>query len=73
MKTIAGYAITEELYQGRNSLVYRGYRKTDRQPVILKLLNLTQPTPEQIARFMVEYETIRRLNMARVRGRLRQA
>jgi serine/threonine protein kinase len=38
MMIIAGYQITTQLYQGSNSLVYRGYREQDNKPVIIKII-----------------------------------
>ncbi len=66
MTTLSDYKITEELYRGSNSLVYRAYRETDKQPVILKMLSSAYPSPEKVARFNLEYEIIRNLNLASV-------
>lgn len=56
MHALSGYHITEQLYQSSRSFVYRGQRQLDNQPVILKFLADTHPTPEKIARFRREYE-----------------
>ncbi|MEH1779740.1 MAG: hypothetical protein V7L26_11605 [Nostoc sp.] len=32
---IPGYSISEELYNGSRTLVYRGYRETDSLPVVI--------------------------------------
>jgi predicted ATPase/class 3 adenylate cyclase/tRNA A-37 threonylcarbamoyl transferase component Bud32 len=66
MSTISEYEITEELYESSNSLVFRGHREADNQPVILKMLRQTYPLPEKIAWFKREYEITRNLDLAGV-------
>lgn len=61
MMAFAGYQLTEKLYEGSGSRVYRGYRDSDRQPVILKILKQDYPTPDAIARFQLEYQITRTL------------
>lgn len=73
MSTILGCEITAELYKGVNSLIYRGIRQTDQQPVILKLLNQAYPSPEKIARFKLEYEITQILNSAMLPAQAGQA
>lgn len=63
MITIPGYEIVTQIYESNNSLVYRGYREHDRQPVILKLLKHEYPTPEQLTRYKQEYEITRSLDL----------
>ncbi len=63
MIKISGYKILEEIYESDRSLVYRGLRNQDAQPVILKVLRQEYPTPEEIARFKLEYEITRKLNL----------
>jgi PAS domain S-box-containing protein len=60
---ISGYQIIEEIYESEKSLVYRGRRNQDAQPVILKVLKNNYPTPAEIARYQLEYEIIRNLNL----------
>ncbi|MCP4105214.1 MAG: hypothetical protein GY749_06710 [Desulfobacteraceae bacterium] len=60
---IADYSVVEELYQSRNSVVYRGERQTDRKPVILKLLNREYPSPLEIALFRREYDILNDLHI----------
>ena len=66
MINILGYQITEELYESANTLVYRGQRSVDNQPVILKVLKQDYPPPEKIAGFKREYEITCNLNIAGV-------
>lgn len=63
MRNISGYQITEQLYESENSVVYRAYRESDNEPVILKLLKEAYPSPELIAWFTREYEVTRNLNI----------
>ncbi len=63
MLTINGYRITEQLYQSSNSLVYRGYREPEKQPVILKFLKPDYPTVEELTRYKQEYEITHNLNL----------
>ncbi|MBI3756484.1 MAG: AAA family ATPase [Deltaproteobacteria bacterium] len=61
--TIAGYRTQEKIYESRNSLVYRGRRDTENQPVILKMLKQAYPPPEKVAWFQREYELTRSLEL----------
>ena len=68
MQERSSYELTQELYKGSNSLVYRACREEDKQPVILKMLRQAYPSPEKIARFKLEYEITRNLNAAGLPG-----
>jgi predicted ATPase/signal transduction histidine kinase len=46
-----GYAVGEELYSGSQTLVYRGVRRSDRQPVVIKLLRHPHPTFNELVQF----------------------
>ena len=61
MLTISGYLITQELHESNNSLIYRGRRPADNQPVIVKMLKQAYPSPEKVAWFKREYEITRSL------------
>jgi len=63
MLTISGYQIQEQLYESAHSIIYRGRRKADDQPVVLKLLKNEYPTPEELARFRREYEMTRGIDI----------
>jgi PAS domain S-box-containing protein len=56
---IPGYQIIARIYESAHSLVYRGRREQDNQPVILKLLKEDYPTPEALTRYKQEYELTR--------------
>jgi len=38
-----GYQVTEELYNGSRTVVYRAVREIDREPVVIKLLKNPYP------------------------------
>ncbi|NET64751.1 MAG: AAA family ATPase [Moorea sp. SIO1G6] len=63
MRDLSGYQVTEKLHESTNSLVYRGHRRADHQPVIVKMLKQAYPSPERIAWFKREYETTQTINL----------
>jgi serine/threonine protein kinase len=63
MLTISAYRLVAQLYESANSLIYRGWRVSDEQPVVLKILKDTYPTPERTAWFKREYEVTRNLTI----------
>ncbi|MEG4634805.1 protein kinase, partial [Microcoleus sp. AR_TQ3_B6] len=66
MINLAGYEITSQIHESNNSLVYRGLRKQDNQPIILKFLKLDYPLPASLVRYKQEYEITRNLNLESV-------
>jgi predicted ATPase/serine phosphatase RsbU (regulator of sigma subunit)/tRNA A-37 threonylcarbamoyl transferase component Bud32 len=64
MLTLPNYQIVSQIYESANSLVYRGHRKTDNKPVILKMLKQDYPTPAELTRYRQEYEITHGLNLA---------
>src|SRR5919199_300017 len=66
MINLAGYEITSQIHESNNSLVYRGLRKQDNQPIILKFLKLDYPLPASLVRYKQEYEITRNLDLASV-------
>ena len=63
MLTLPNYQISTQIYESANSVVYRGVRKEDNQPVILKKLKDDYPTPEELTRYRQEYDIINSLNV----------
>ena len=51
MTNIPNYQITKQIYESANSLVYRGLRDEDNQPIILKVLKEDYPLPEELTRY----------------------
>ncbi|MBD2692464.1 trifunctional serine/threonine-protein kinase/ATP-binding protein/sensor histidine kinase [Anabaena catenula] len=60
--SIPGYSITEELYNGLRTLVYRGVRETDSLPVVIKLLKNPYPTFGELLSFRNQYTIAKNLN-----------
>jgi serine/threonine protein kinase len=58
-----GFTVKSQIHESANSLVYRGIRQFDQQPMILKLLKADYPTPSQLIHYRQEYETLRKLNL----------
>ncbi|MEG4069089.1 AAA family ATPase [Microcoleus sp. Pol11C2] len=66
MLSIPGIAVQTLLYESANSLVYRAIREADHQPLILKLLKESYPTPQELLRYRTEYRITRELKEAGV-------
>ena len=62
MVVITGYEIIKNIYESSNSTVYRGIRKEDNQPVILKILKQDCLNPLQLTRYKQEYEITHNLD-----------
>jgi len=60
--SIPGYRISEEVYNGSRTLVYRGYRKTDELPVVIKLLKNPYPSFSELLWFRNQYTIAKNLN-----------
>jgi predicted ATPase/signal transduction histidine kinase len=61
MITLAGYQISDILYQGTRTEVYRGHQNRDRQPVIMKVLRNPHPNFNELAQFRNQYIITRSL------------
>jgi predicted ATPase/signal transduction histidine kinase/DNA-binding NarL/FixJ family response regulator/tRNA A-37 threonylcarbamoyl transferase component Bud32 len=61
MLTLPNYQISTQIYESANSVVYRGIRDEDNQPIILKVLKEDYPTPEELTRYRQEYDITCRL------------
>ncbi|MFN6469623.1 MAG: AAA family ATPase [Nostoc sp. SerVER01] len=59
---IPGYRITEELYNGSRTVVYRGNRETDCLPVVIKLLKNPYPAFSELLSFRNQYTITKNLN-----------
>ncbi|MBD2164244.1 AAA family ATPase [Calothrix membranacea FACHB-236] len=62
VENIPGYNISEELYNGSRTQVYRGYRKVDQQPVVVKLLKNPYPSFNELLLFRNQYTIAKNLN-----------
>jgi predicted ATPase/serine phosphatase RsbU (regulator of sigma subunit)/tRNA A-37 threonylcarbamoyl transferase component Bud32 len=63
MLTLSGVTVQTQIYESANSIVYRGIREADSQPIILKVLQENYPTPQELARYRTEYQITQSLNV----------
>jgi predicted ATPase/class 3 adenylate cyclase len=66
MIRLPGIKVLAQIYESANTLVYRGIKERDNQPIILKLLKEDYPTPAELFRYQQEYEITRNLNLGGV-------
>ncbi|MEG4110029.1 AAA family ATPase [Microcoleus sp. S13_C5] len=66
MIKLPGIKVLAQIYESANSLVYRGIREQDNQPLILKILKEDYPTPAELVRYQQEYEITRSLEIGGV-------
>ncbi len=62
MITLPGYQVHENLYQSIHTLVYRGTRNSDHQPVILKTLRNEYPNFNELVQFRHQYTIAKNLD-----------
>ncbi|BDI19314.1 hypothetical protein ANSO36C_51160 [Nostoc cf. commune SO-36] len=62
MITLPGIVIQDKIYESSNSLVYRGIRD-DGVGIIVKMLKLDYPSPQELTRYRQEYKITRSLNL----------
>ncbi|WP_375506044.1 AAA family ATPase [uncultured Nostoc sp.] len=62
MITLPGIAIQNKIYESSNSLVYRGIRD-DGVGIIVKMLKLDYPSPQELTRYRQEYKITRSLTV----------
>jgi len=58
---LSGYQISEQIYEGSRTLVYRGMRETDSQPAIIKVLRNPHPRFHELVKFRNQYIITRHL------------
>ena len=63
MISLSDYQISAQIHRSANSIVYRGKRKPDNLPVILKVLRQNYPTPTQLTRYKQEYQITHNLDL----------
>ncbi len=57
-----GYVVTETLYESSTTLVYRGRRLADDQPVVLKLMRNEYPSLNELTHFRNQYAIAQPVN-----------
>lgn len=60
------YHVTEKLYEGPRSVIYKAVRNKDSKSFILKSLKIDQATPRQLAGLKHEYAILQKLNSPHV-------
>ncbi|NES65051.1 MAG: serine/threonine protein kinase, partial [Okeania sp. SIO2D1] len=60
---LPGYQVTQKLYEGTRTLVYRGIRATDSQAVVLKFMRNEYPTFNELLHFRNQYTITKNLNL----------
>ncbi|MBE9039782.1 protein kinase, partial [Oscillatoriales cyanobacterium LEGE 11467] len=63
MMTLTGYRLSETLYEGTRTLVYRGTRTADSQPVVIKLLRNEYPSFNELVQFRNQYTIANNLHL----------
>jgi len=66
MDKFADYVLKEKIHETRKSIIYRGHKENETQPLIIKLLKTTNPTPAEIARFKQEYDLVKKLDVQNI-------
>ncbi|MCU0541216.1 MAG: AAA family ATPase [Oscillatoriaceae cyanobacterium Prado104] len=62
MIELTGYQIFDRIYAGTRTLVYRGIRLCDRQPVAIKVLRNEYPNFSELVQFRNQYAIAKNLN-----------
>ncbi len=64
--SLPGYQITEQLYIGTRTLVYRGIRTSDQHPVIIKILRNEYPNFNELLQFRNQYIITKNLDYSHI-------
>ncbi|WP_414625308.1 serine/threonine protein kinase, partial [Calothrix sp. CCY 0018] len=60
--SIPGYQVSEKLYDGSRTLVYRALRESDQKPVVIKLLKNPYPSFNELVQFRNQYTIAKNLH-----------
>ena len=63
---LSSYQLTEQLYVGTRTLVYRGIRTRDQYPVVIKLLRNEYPTFNELVQFRNQYTIAKNLDFPHI-------
>ena len=64
--SLPGYQITEPLYTGTRTLVYRGIRTSDQHPVVIKILRNEYPNFNELVQFRNQYIITKNLDYSHI-------
>lgn len=67
-RLLANWYATDKLYESMNSVVYRGHRVGETEPLILKILADPYPNSERVAAFKREFDLLAALQLPGVIG-----
>ena len=60
---LSGYRMTEKIYDGTRTLIYRGQRDTDQKPVVIKFLKNDYPSFNELVQFRHQYTIAKNLDI----------
>jgi predicted ATPase/class 3 adenylate cyclase/tRNA A-37 threonylcarbamoyl transferase component Bud32 len=63
MSFVPGFQLSERLYEGTNSFVFRATRDSDGEHVVIKILKNDFPSASRLARYRSEFEITNSLNL----------
>ncbi|NET91290.1 MAG: serine/threonine-protein kinase PknK, partial [Kamptonema sp. SIO1D9] len=63
MVTLKGYRINDKIYDGNKTLVYRGIKKSNQKPIVVKLSKSEYPTFSELVKFRNQYIIAKNLNL----------
>ncbi len=63
MLALPNYHFHEKIFEGSKTVVYRGIRETDNQPVIAKQLKKLHPSESELDWLEYEYQIVKKLNL----------
>ncbi|MGD1805067.1 trifunctional serine/threonine-protein kinase/ATP-binding protein/sensor histidine kinase [Dapis sp. BLCC M126] len=63
MMKLPNYQITQQIYTGTRTTVYRGINTTNQQSVVIKVLNKEYPTFSELLQFRHQYTITKNLNL----------
>jgi len=61
---LPGYQLSEKIYQGQRTLVYRGFRVSDSRRVVIKVLRNENPSFSELLHFRNQYIITKNLNLS---------
>ena len=63
LPVLSGYHMTEKLYDGTRTQIYRAQRQADQQPVVIKFLKNEYPTFNELVQFRNQYTIAKNLDL----------
>ncbi len=63
MVNLTGYLISQQIYLGHKTVVYRGIRELDRQPVIIKMMRNEYPSFKELMQFRNQFTIAKNLHL----------